>query len=127
MALPRELGRRRTLLVLDGLDDQQSAGDVAVLLAAGPRLSVLATRRSGLGLASEHVLELRPFCLGADGADPRGVTFVQRLLSTMGGVSEKELDPKALQAMVVTTDGRAQQLEQIALDLLSTRSEHIPA
>ena len=122
MALPRELGKRRTLIVLDGLDDAESLKDVATLLAAGPRLSVLATRRAPLGLASEQVLELRPFALGDGGSASPAVAFVQRLLESMGDLKGKDLDGAWLEGQVAGTDGRAQQLEQIALDLLSARA-----
>ena len=131
MALPRELGKRRTLIVLDGLDDPEPLKDVATLLAAGPRLSVLATRQTPLGLASEHVLELHPFAVGKGDASAPAFVFIQRLLAAMGDgegrESEEELDVKSLKGQIVATEGRAQLLEQIALDLLAARAGQLIA
>jgi predicted ATPase/class 3 adenylate cyclase len=60
-AVMEHLRDRRTLLVLDNLEQVQGAAEVvAALLAAAPRLVVLATSRGPLHLQGEHELPVPP-------------------------------------------------------------------
>ena len=60
-AVMRHLRDRRTLLVLDNLEQLEGAAEViAALLAAAPRLVVLATSRGPLHLQGEHELPVPP-------------------------------------------------------------------
>ncbi len=70
--LATHLGDRSMLLVLDNLE--QLVPDVALvarLLAAAPRLLVLATSRTPLRLAGEHEYPVPPLALPAPGPDTR--------------------------------------------------------
>lgn len=115
MALPRELGRRRTLVVLDGIGGSDALKDVAVLLAAGPRLSIMATSPGPLGLASEHTLDLHPYAQAVS-HPASAAKFVQRLLEGMGVTSPPTLSE--IQEHLTGSDGFPQGLEQVALDLV---------
>jgi len=117
MALPKSLGRRRTLVVLDGLQPQVKQPDVAVLLSSGPRLSVLATSQQRLGLASEQALEISGFPLDSNDGRFTSLSFVSALLDSMG-VRVESLDEDAVRELLAACDGRASSLEQVALDLM---------
>lgn len=77
--IPMVLGRRRTLVVLDGVEGAAVMSAVAILLAAGPLLSILVTGSERLGLASEHEMRLHPLSL----ADAE--SFVIELLEALSG------------------------------------------
>jgi predicted ATPase/class 3 adenylate cyclase len=62
----RHLGDRHALVVLDNLEQLDGAADVVIsLLAAAPRLMVLATSRRPLHIAGEHEYLIRPLGLAA--------------------------------------------------------------
>jgi len=55
------IGKRRALLVLDNCEQVvEAAADLAALLAACPRLSVLATSRGPLGVRGERAVSVEP-------------------------------------------------------------------
>ena len=63
-AVMEHLRDRRTLLVLDNLEQLQGGAEVvAALLAAAPRLVVLATSRGPLHLQGEHELPVPPLAI----------------------------------------------------------------
>jgi predicted ATPase/DNA-binding SARP family transcriptional activator len=66
------LGDRPGLLVADNCEHLLDAARevVGTLLAACPRLSVLATSREPLGLSAEHTFRLTPLALPRPGQDP---------------------------------------------------------
>ncbi|MDP9370095.1 MAG: helix-turn-helix domain-containing protein, partial [Chloroflexota bacterium] len=70
--LAAALRARTLLLVLDNLEQVVEAAPLlAALLAAAPRLNVLATSRVPLRLAAEHRLPVPSLSLPAPGASPR--------------------------------------------------------
>lgn len=115
-ALPKALGERRTLVVLDGLDQVDAKSAIAILLWAGPKVSVVVTSTTTLGLASEQVLTLQPLSTsGSDSATSQAATFVMAILVRLGVNG----DPGAIQAAVKRTQGLPSELEQVALDFLT--------
>jgi len=80
--VPAALGRRRTLVVLDGVEGDAVKRCVAILLSSGPLVSIMTTGVNRLGLASEHELHLHP--LSPDAAED----LVHELVRTMGGHSD---------------------------------------
>ncbi|TEX51425.1 MAG: hypothetical protein B7C55_05630 [Actinomycetales bacterium mxb001] len=106
--VPAVLGRRRTLVVLDGVEGEAVKRCVAVLLSSGPLVSVLTTGVQRLGLASEHELHLRPLSTEAS------EDLVRELVRTMGGFSD-HVDTEAL----TEARGLPLALEHLAIDLLS--------
>ena len=114
-ALPRALGERRRLVVVDGVEGVDVKGALAVALGAGPRVSVIATASERIGLASEQVLTLQPFAT-AGSASP-AAAFVMAMLDLLAPglrVAEPTLAPA-----VERTSGTPSELEQVALDLIS--------
>ena len=108
--LPLALSRRRTLVVLDGVADDEVMPAVATLLAAGPMLSILITGVERLGLASEHELRLHPFSLENGDA----WRFLCDLVAALGGpIPEADVDA------VTGSGGLPLELEQRAISLLS--------
>ena len=117
-AIPKALGARRTLVVLDGVSGLDVRAAIAVLLWAGPNVSIVLTTDKPLGLASEQVLTLRPFSTSGSATAPSpAADFVLAVLERLG--LERPESLKALQAAVQSTGGRPAELEQVALDLLS--------
>ncbi|WP_409331300.1 AfsR/SARP family transcriptional regulator [Trujillonella humicola] len=76
------LGDGEGLLVVDNCEHLLDAARdlVGEVLAACPRLSVLATSRERLGLAAEHSFRLVPLPLPGPGQDPAGVASVALFL-----------------------------------------------
>jgi predicted ATPase/DNA-binding XRE family transcriptional regulator len=63
-AVVQAIADRRLLLVLDNCEHVLAARDeIAHLLAQCPSLTILATSREPLGLASEHVMAIRPLAI----------------------------------------------------------------
>ena len=115
-ALPKALGERRTLVVLDGLEDVDAKSALAILLWAGPKVSIVVTASSTLGLASEQVLALQPLSTaGSTTSESPAAGFVRTVLLRFG----VEGDPREVQASVKATHGLPSELEQVALDLLT--------
>ena len=82
------IAQRHVLLVLDNLEQvADAATDLAALLAACPRLTILATSRVVLRISGEHVVQVLPLATpdAAQRAEPAGIAaspavslFVQR-------------------------------------------------
>ena len=106
--VPAALGRRRTLVVLDGVEGDAVKRCVAVLLSSGPLVSVMTTGVHRLGLASEHELHLHPLPLEA------AEDLVHELVRAMGGHSER-VDAQTL----AQAGGLPLALEHLAIELLS--------
>jgi hypothetical protein len=78
-ALAEQLGDGRWLLVLDNLEQVlEVAGDLEELLARCPRLAILVTSRTVLGLGAEQEYPVPPLLLPAD---PAGVPLEELLAS----------------------------------------------
>ena len=115
-ALPRVLGQRRTLVVVDGLEGIDAKGALAVVLGAGPRVSVIATSSERVGLASEQVLTLQPLSTSGGLSSPAAAFVVEALDLLAPGVV---FDPSTIGAAVAQTCGVPSALDQVALDLIS--------
>ena len=109
--LPRQLGRSRTLVVLDGVETENVVPCVAVLLAAGSLVSVLVTGTHRLGLASAHEMRVHPM------SREDSVALVQELVGIMGGASAS-VSPRSLSS----ARGLPLLLEHLAIDLVSARA-----
>ncbi len=117
--LPRALGRRRTLVVIDGLDETDAKSAIAVLLGAGPKVSIIVTSTTRVGLASEQTLTLQPFSTSGSNSTPSpAAAFVQSMLDLLGPV--RDVDASRLDTAVKRTSGLPSELEQVALDFIST-------
>lgn len=117
-ALPKILGERRTLVVIDGLHGLDVKAAVAVLLWAGPHVSVIVTSTGAVGLASEQVLHLHAFSTSGTAQHPSPASgFVMATLHRLG--VEVPPDMNTVQSHAATTSGLPSELEQVALDLLT--------
>ncbi len=116
-SLPRALGERRTLVVVDGLDGIDAKAALAVVLGAGPRVSVIATASERIGLASEQVLTLQPFAT-AGSASP-AAAFVMAMLDLLA--PGLDIDMSIVIDAVTHSSGVPSGLEQIALDLITSQ------
>jgi Cdc6-like AAA superfamily ATPase len=117
-ALPKILGERRTLVVIDGLHGLDVKAAVAVLLWAGPHVSVIVTSTDAVGLASEQVLHLRPFSTSGSAQHPSPASdFVVAALQRLG--ADVPVDRALVQSIVAATSGLPVELEQVALDVLT--------
>lgn len=105
--LPAALSARRTLVVLDGIEGDGLVPCVAVLLSAGPGLSIVTTGVRPLGLASGQELHLRP--LNDDAARDFVVAHVEALGGDCAGISDEA---------VAEARGLPLLLEQVAIDVL---------
>ena len=116
-ALPKALGERRSLIVIDGLVGVDAKPAIAVLLSGGPKISVIVTSTRTMGLASEQVLTLQPLSTaGSNSTVSPAAAFVTALLERLGGHVP---EPRLVQAAVQGTSGLPIELEQVALDLLA--------
>lgn len=106
--VPAALARRRTLVVLDGIEGDGVLPCVAVLLTAGPALSIMTTGLRPLGLASGHELRLHAL------SDREAREFVIGLVEAMGA-STIALDDEAM----ADARGLPLLLEHVAIDVLS--------
>ena len=89
LAVTAHLRDRRLLLVLDNLEQLPgAAGVVAELLAAAPRLVVLATSRGPLHLSAEHEVPVPPLPVPAEaaGAGDVAATAAVRLFAQQAGL-----------------------------------------
>ena len=114
--LPRALGGRRTLVVVDGLEGIDAKGALAVVLGSGPRVSVIVTSSDRVGLASEQVLTLQALSTSGGASSPAAAFVVAALELLAPGVA---FDASAMGAAVAQTGGVPSALEQVALDLIS--------
>ncbi|MFC1415984.1 ATP-binding protein [Streptacidiphilus cavernicola] len=113
--LVEHLRERELLLLLDGFEHlvDAAAALVARLLAAAPRLRVLATGRQPLGVAGEHLLHVPP--LPADSPDAQVVQlFVQRAAAVVPGFRLTAGNAEAVAALCRRLDGIPLALELAA-------------
>ena len=106
---------RHLLLVLDNLEQVVAAGpEVAALVAACPRLTVLATSRAPLRVRGEHEYPLPPLALPVPGgpasaaglADNPAVTlFVERARAVAPGFALTEANAPAVAEICARLDG----------------------
>ena len=133
-----ETGPRPPLLVLDNLEqlvrEDGPIPGLAELLDAVPSLTLLATSRSSLRLAGEHVLALAPLPLPAlnRAADPRTVReealgsdavrlFRDRARAVLPGFDVTEANAAAVAEICRTLDGLP-----LALELAAARVRTLP-
>ncbi|MEY3733818.1 MAG: hypothetical protein RL347_1177 [Actinomycetota bacterium] len=116
-SLPRALGERRTLVVVDGLEGIDAKGALAIVLGAGPLVSVIVTSSQRVGLASEQVLTLQPFSTSGGESSPAAAFVIAMLDLLAPGVS---IDPVTVGQVVTGSSGVPGDLEQIALDLITS-------
>ena len=121
------LGDRPGLLVVDNCEHLLDTvrDTVAMLLAACPRLSVLATSREPLGLAAEHTYRLAPLPLPVPGQDPAQAAsvalFVDRARRVRPGAAPGPADLALVTDIVRRLDGVPLAIE-LAAGRLSTFS-----
>jgi DNA-binding SARP family transcriptional activator len=114
--LPRALGDRRTLVVVDGLERVDAEAALAVVLGSGPRVSVIVTSSDRVGLASEHVMTLHPLATSGGAASQAGAFVVAVLNLLAPGAT---FDSSAIDEAIAQTEGVPSALEQVALNLIS--------
>jgi len=98
---------------------------VAVLLWAGPHVSVIVTATGPVGLASEQVLHLRAFSTSGTAQHPSPASgFVMAALQRLG--VDGSADMGTVQSGAAQTTGLPSELEQVALDLISGSVDEPP-
>ena len=115
-ALPRALAERPTLVVVDGLEGVDATGALAVVLGAGPRVSVIVTSSARVGLASEQVLTLQPFATTGGDSSP-ALAFAIAMLAILA--PDLQPDVPSIIVAVAGTGGTPRELEQVALDAIT--------
>jgi len=118
--LASALASRRMLIVADGADTQHITSAVATLLSSGPKLAILVTATTPIGLASEQLMELQPFATtnGVDGSP--AARFVVQMAAGLGARNENDLS--SAEHLVQGSSGLPADLEQIAIQVLSHRA-----
>lgn len=126
-ALTAALRGRRTLLVLDNLEQVVSAAaDLARLLAAVPTLRLLVTSRVRLRLRGEYEFHVAPLAIPADAAlrtadelaaAPAVALFLQRAAEAGGAVPADAVGLRAAAALCLRLDGLP-----LALELAAART-----
>jgi predicted ATPase/class 3 adenylate cyclase len=121
-ALRTRIGTRRMLLVLDNFEQVQAAAPaVAELLRSNPRLTVLVTSRSPLGLADETACPLQPL------DQPAAIElFLGRARAARADVQLTEGNADSIHAICSLLDGLPLAIELAAarLKLFSLDSLH---
>lgn len=115
---------RHCLLVLDNLEQVHAAGPVvAELLAAAPRLHVLATSRSPLHVYGEHHIAVRPMTLPDPSGDPARIgaseavqLFLARARAVVASFDLTAEDASAVADIVARVDGLP-----LAIELAASR------
>ena len=121
------LGDRHGLLAIDNCEHLLDAvrDTVGVLLAACPRLSVLATSREPLGLADEYASRLAPLPLPGSGEElaevPSVAVFLDRAARVRSGSPPTSADLRTVADIVRRLDGMPLAIE-LAAGRLSTFS-----
>jgi predicted ATPase/DNA-binding CsgD family transcriptional regulator len=129
--LATALGSRRLLLVLDNLEHLLPAAPLlADLLAACPRLTVLATSRATLRLSGEHLVRVPPLALPdpahAASAEAVGAAAAVRLFVSRARAARDDFALTEANAPVVAAIcGRLDGLP-LALELAAVRTRHLP-
>ena len=121
-ALAAHLSRRQMLLVLDNFEHVlDGAVDVATVLAAAPRLRVLATSREPLALDGEIVLPVSPLPLPAHGSadverlrDSEAVRLFVERASAASGLAIRDEDLPVVGGICRRLDGLPLALELAA-------------
>ncbi|MDR6868660.1 putative ATPase/DNA-binding SARP family transcriptional activator [Microbacterium resistens] len=118
------LADRATLLVLDNCEQviDGVADWAADLLAAVPTLSILATSRSPLAIAAEHVLPLPPLTIAVDPEAPAVRLFLERARAARPDAS---LDPMVLARLCAHLDGLPLAIELAAARVRTMTPEQI--
>lgn len=115
--LPKALGSRRTLVVIDGATPGRLTPGLAILLASGPKVSILLTGTKAAGLASEQIITLHPLSATAgDGPSP-AARFVTGFAQALG--VPLPVAPSVIEEKVAASTGLPADLEQVVIDLLS--------
>lgn len=121
-AVAEQLAARELLLVLDNVEQiVEGADEVAALLAAAPRLRVLATSRTPLRLTAEHEYHVRPLPVPrADaGEEELAQTEAVQLFLARARAAGRELAPSAeVGALCRRLDGLP-----LALELAAARTK----
>ena len=127
-ALAAALGERPYLLVLDNCEHIAAIGrDLAALLAASPRLTVLATSRVALRLRWEHLFPVEPLAVPESGiesspqalaASPAAALFVERVQAVQPGFRLTSETAPAVAALCRRLDGLPLALELAAAQCL---------
>jgi predicted ATPase/class 3 adenylate cyclase len=130
-AVMEHLRERQALLVLDNLEQLHGAAEVvATLLAAAPRLVVLATSRRPLHLQGEHELPVPPLdvprgpTVGEVAASGAALLFVQQADMVRPGFAATAANAADIAAICRRLDGLPLAIELAAsrVKLLSTRA-----
>ncbi len=122
------LRERELLLVLDNVEQVlEAAPDVAELLAACPRLKVLATSREPLHLRAEHELPIPPLTLPGSTAEPESIgryeavaLFVQRARAVRPEFALTEANAATVAAICGRIDGLP-----LAIELAAARVREV--
>jgi predicted ATPase len=129
-ALLAALGRAELLLVLDNFEHLVDAAPlVSELLSACPRLTVLATSRSGLRVSGEREYPVLPLSLPDGDAPPAGHVadapavrlFVERAETVNPSFALTDDNAAAIAAICMRLDGLP-----LALELAAARSKVLP-
>ena len=115
--LPKTLGARRTLVVIDGATPGRLTAGLAVLLAAGPKVSILLTGTKPAGLASEQIITLHPFSAVAGSGPSPAAEFVMGCAAALG--VPLPVETSVIEEQVAASTGLPADLEQVVIDLLS--------
>ena len=120
------LGERETLLVLDNCEQvlEGVARWCADLLAALPRLRILATSRTPVAIAAERVLPLEPLGIAADETAPAVRLFLERARAAR---PEATLDLEGVARLCRRLDGLPLAIELAAARVRTMTPEQIEA
>ncbi len=133
--LGQALRERELLLVLDNLEQVvEASGDLGSLLAACPRLTILATSREPLRLRAEHIVATPPLAvppLGQRGALGHGearyveryeavTLFAERARAARPDFVLTDANASAVAALCTRLDGLP-----LAIELAAARSRHL--
>lgn len=129
--LVTHLRDRSMLLLLDNLEQLvPEVGLVSRLLAAGPRLLVLATSRTPLRLAGEHEYPVPPLTLPEPGTDPGfeelAANDAVRLFAARAGAVDRDFQLDERNAVAVAEVCARLDGLPLAIELAAARSKLLP-
>jgi DNA-binding SARP family transcriptional activator len=115
--LASALVSRRMLIVVDGAHSRGITAAMMTLVSAGPKLAMLVTSTTPIGVASEQLIQLQPFATtdGADGSP--AARFVVQIASGLG--IHESSDLSSVEKLVQGSSGLPGDLEQIAIQSLT--------